>query len=122
MTVLYWRMLLTQLFIFEEENVKPDASYDGGLMKNFVKAMNIHMYVHVWFYVLEAELFYINYTKTKEGIFASLQIWSLMHDDKFKDLFNLLQKSVWQLFKNATHSLLGIQKAENYRNMQNLAK
>ncbi|GFT14227.1 uncharacterized protein TNCV_4591041 [Trichonephila clavipes] len=59
----------------------------------------------------------INEANIKERIFVGPQIPSLMHDEKFEELLNPLEKEAWQAFKNVTHSFLGNLKAENYRDI-----
>ncbi|GFU61049.1 hypothetical protein TNCV_4436791 [Trichonephila clavipes] len=46
----------------------------------------------------------ISEAKVKEGIFVGPQIRSPMHDEKFEELLNPLEKAAWQAFKNVTHS------------------
>ena len=47
------------------------------------------------------------------------QIRSLMHDEKFEELLNPLEKVACQAFKKVTHSFLGNRKAENYHDIVN---
>ncbi|GFX67320.1 uncharacterized protein TNCV_4657911 [Trichonephila clavipes] len=40
-----------------------------------------------------------------------------MHDEKFEELLNPMEKAVWQAFRNVTHSFLGNLKVENNRDI-----
>ncbi|GFV14773.1 uncharacterized protein TNCV_3959831 [Trichonephila clavipes] len=90
----------------------PPLNIKLGLMKNFVKVMG-----HTPGFMYLKQLPKISEAKIKEGILVGPKIRSLMHDAKFEELLNPLEKVAWQAFKNVTQIFGGNIKAENYRDI-----
>ncbi|KAF2358194.1 hypothetical protein FHG87_011047 [Trinorchestia longiramus] len=115
-----------ELFIPGQKNVKHDALGNPknvylpplhiklGLMKNFVKGMDN---TTLGFLYLKQKFPKISEAKIKEGIFVGLQIRSVMHDEKFEEVLNPLEKAAWHALKK--YIFWGNRKAENYRDIVN---
>jgi len=94
----------------------PSMHLKLGLVKNFVKAMNLgeSAFTYLW------EKFpRLSEAKLKEGIFTGPQIWDIIKDEYFDKLLHGDEKAAWDSFKVVLKVFLGNRRARNYEELVN---
>lgn len=83
-----------------------------GLMKNFVKAMDVEDQGFI--YLKQKFASTLSDEKIKAGVFIGPQIRDLLRDPVFSSKLNGLQRKAWEAFRKVVDNFLGNHKAENY--------
>ena len=96
--------------------ILPPLHIKLGLMKQFVKALNVN---NPSFLYLKSKFTKLSDAKIKEGIFVGLQIRQLLTDEKFAGTLNPLELRAWNSFKAVCKGLLGKHKDPNYQLLVN---
>ena len=97
-----------------EEIFLPPLHTKPGLMKNFVKGMDITGH---GFEYLRNQFPNVSDAKIKEGIFIGPQIRELMQDKQFDEDLNETERNAWLSFKRICKDFLENHKAANYQDV-----
>jgi hypothetical protein len=92
--------------------ILPPLHIKLGLMKNFVKAMDMN---RDDFQYLKLKFPTLSDAKIKEGIFVGPQIRVLLKDEHFESVLYSMELEAWKSFKNVCEHFLGNNRADNYK-------
>ena len=85
-----------------------------GLMKMFVKAMDRN---GTTFLYLRQKFPLLNDAKTREGVFTSPDIHSLLRDEVFERIITGNEQRAWHAFREVVTGFLGNRRAGNYEDL-----
>ena len=85
-----------------------------GLIKNFVKALDVNGSAFTY---LREKFPRLSYEKVKAGVFVGPQIRELFKDHQFETVLSKKEKAAWESFKNVSNNFLGNFKAENFEEL-----
>jgi len=94
--------------------VPPPLHVKLGLMKNFVKALNVKGPAFTY---LSGKFPRLTYEKVKAGVIIGPQIRQLFKDQQFESVLSDKEKAAWQSCKKISNGFLGNFKAANFREL-----
>lgn len=103
--------IVSDPIVSREKIILPPLHIKLGLMKQFVKALNIE---NECFQYIVSSFPALSYEKIKAGVFDGPQIRALVRDQEFVTKMNEKEKSAWLSFKTVIQNFLGNKKADNY--------
>jgi len=100
-----------KLLIKPNKVLPPPLHIKLGLMKNFVKALDVK---GTAFTYLCGKFPRLTYEKIKAGVFIGPQIRQLFKDQQFEAVLSDKEKTTWQSFEKVSNGFLGNFKAANF--------
>ena len=103
--------IVSDPIVSPEKIILPPLHIKLGLMRQFVRALNIE---NECFQYIVSSFPALSYEKIKAGVFDGPQIRALVQDHEFITKMNEKEKSAWLSFKAVIKNFLGNKKADNY--------
>ena len=108
------RNVIHKLLIRPSKVLPPPLHIKLGLMKNFVKALNVKCPAFMY---LCRKFPRLTFEKVKAGVFIGPQIRQLFKDQQFEVVLSDKEKAAWQSFEKVSYGFLGNFKAANFREL-----